>query len=33
VLTEAVRLAVRAAFFRALGFKPVTVVVTMRLER
>ena len=33
VLTEAVRLAVRASFYRSLGFKPVTVVVTVRVTR
>jgi len=33
VLTEAVRLAVRASFHRSLGFKPVTVAVTMRVTR
>jgi ribonuclease J len=31
VLSEAVRLAVRGAFYRALGFKPVTVAVTVRV--
>jgi ribonuclease J len=30
-LTEAVRLAVRSAFYRALGFKPLTVAITVRV--
>jgi ribonuclease J len=33
VLTDTVRLAVRGSFFRSLGFKPVTIAITVRVVR